>query len=46
MRAAYFYTRISQAIEDQNASAKPKTIEAELRKLEGKGARAARLEAN
>ena len=46
MRAAYFFTRVPQAIEDLNADTELKTVETELRKLEGKGRRAARLEAD
>ena len=46
MRAAHFFTQVSQTIEDLNVSAELKTVETELRKLEGKGWRAARLEAD
>ena len=33
MLAAYFYTRVSQAIEELNANAELKTVEAGLREL-------------
>ena len=44
MLAAYFYTRVSQAIEELNANAELKAVEVELRELEGKEWEAARLE--
>ena len=44
MLAAYFYTHVSQALEELDAGAELKAVEVELRELEGKEWGAARLE--
>ena len=46
MLAAYFYTHVSQAIEELDVGAELKAVEVELRELEGKEWGAARLEAD
>lgn len=46
MLAAYFYTHVSQALEELDTGVELKAIEVELRELEGKEWGAARLEAD
>ena len=46
MLTAYFYTHVSQAIEELDVGAELKAVEVELRELEGKEWGAARLEAD
>ena len=46
MLAAYFYTHVSQSLEELDVDAELKAVEVELRELEGKEWGAARLEAD